>query len=61
MGSTLALRIGFAHGKRQNALAEGKSRSPAAKRVVIIRNRCDEPEKNKGETKRSGREGNWVW
>jgi hypothetical protein len=58
MGSTLAFRTGCEHGRRQNALAEGKSRSPAVKRVTIIRDRCDDPEKNKGETKRSGREGN---
>lgn len=54
MGSTLEFKTGAAHGRRQNALAEGASRSPAAKRVVII---CNDPEKKKGETKRRGREG----
>jgi hypothetical protein len=51
MGSTLAFRTGFAHGRRKNALAEGKSRSPAAKRVEIICNRCDDPEKIKDRQK----------
>lgn len=58
MGSTLAFRTGFAHGRRQNALAEGKSRSPAAKREAIIVTDAS-LRKNKGETERSGREGNW--
>jgi hypothetical protein len=47
MGSTLAFRIGFEHGRRKNALAEGMSRSAAVKRVRIMRNRCDDPEKRK--------------
>ena len=47
MGSTLAFRTGFEHGRRKNALAEGISRSPAARRVTIIRKRCDDPEKRK--------------
>ncbi len=47
MGSTLAFRTGFAHGRRQKALAEGMSRSPAAKRVTIIRNRYDNREERK--------------
>jgi hypothetical protein len=58
MGSTLAFRIGFEHGRRKNAFAEGMSRSPAVKRVRIMRNRCDDPEKRKEREKRgSGREG----
>jgi hypothetical protein len=57
MGSTLAFRTGFAHGRRKNALAEGKSRSPAAKRVTIILEQMRRPRKReKGETKRSGSE-----
>ena len=47
MGSILLFTTGFAHGRRKNALAEGKSKSPAAKRVEIICNRCDDPEKRK--------------
>jgi len=47
MGSTLAFRIGFEHGRRKNALTEGMSRSPAVKRVTIMRKRCDDPEKRK--------------
>jgi hypothetical protein len=47
MGSALAFRTGFEHGRRKNALAEGMSRSPATKMVAIMRNRCDDPEKRK--------------
>ena len=45
MGSTLAFRTGCPHGRRKNALAEGKSRSPAAKRVEIILNKMRRPRK----------------
>ena len=34
MGSTLEFKTGCEHGRRQNALAEGIMRSPAAKRVA---------------------------
>jgi len=36
MGSTLAFRTGFAHGRRKNALAEEINRSPIAKRERVI-------------------------
>ena len=49
MGSTLAFKTGPAHGRRQKALAEGISRSPAAKRVEIICNEYDDPIKKKRE------------
>jgi hypothetical protein len=52
MGSTLAFRIGFEHGRRKNALAEGMSRSAAVKRVRIMRNRWDDPENRKEREKR---------
>jgi len=62
MGSTLAFRTGCPHGRRKNALAEGKSRSPAAKRVTIILDRCDGPEKRERRDKKEcGSEGNWEW
>jgi hypothetical protein len=52
MGSTLEFKTGFAHGRRQNALAEGASRSPAAKkRVAIIRNEYDDPKKKERDEK----------
>ena len=47
MGSTLAFKTGLAHGRRKKALAEGMSRSPAVKRVAIIRNRCEDGDKIK--------------
>ena len=62
MGSTLAFMMGFEHGRRKNALAEGMSKSPAVKRVTIMRNRCDNPKKRKeGEKGGSEREGNRKW
>jgi hypothetical protein len=45
MGSTLAFRTGFAHGRRKNALAEEINRSPTAKRETVII--CND-KKNKG-------------
>lgn len=58
MGSTFAFRTGFEHGRRKNALAEEINRSPTANRESVI---IDNYKKNKGGTKRSGREGSCEW
>jgi hypothetical protein len=55
MGSILTRATGLLHDRRQNAFAEEVSRSPTAKGRRIIYNENNE-RKNKGGTKRSGRE-----
>ncbi|KAI0284870.1 hypothetical protein BC826DRAFT_132252 [Russula brevipes] len=64
MGSALASKTGFVHGRRQNAVVEGISRSPMAKRVTIIctrykrekrHKRRDEKERRKRAAANSGK------